>query len=108
MEDAMLTKEKLYTTIKEAPNVTEVHWYNVNNKQNFSRVLRFKARKRHYSIEWWCNISYLYFDAYAFLMFDEVKVKTTWPNNFKYNLHFKLASEVIAIVPLEEHGEKEQ
>ena len=58
-----------------------------------------------YGIKWWQNICYLYvgdgtFDGAGLqLPFDDMAVKSTWPNKAKTNLHLLRDGEVVCIIP---------
>lgn len=101
-ENAKELKYELYNTIKNAPNVTEVEWINLD-KHGFSRTLSFTIRDRKYKIVWMWNYSELFFEDNSMVLFDKCFVSGTWPNQYKTNLQFYLDKRPIAIIPIEEY-----
>lgn len=67
---------------------------------SFNRSIYFKVNSEEYLIEWWCNLCYLYAGD-LLVIFDTVKVDSTWPNRAKMNLQFYYNGEICAIIPIE-------
>ena len=99
-----LTMEKLEKILESNDCIKAIGWIN-KDKYGFSRTYQFEVRNVVYEIEWWCNISYLYCGE-LFVLFDEMRIDSTWPNHFKNNIQFYYQGKVCCILPIEEYGFK--
>lgn len=68
---------------------------------HFNREVDFIVRGQAYKIQWWPNISYLFFNFDNNLLFNNFKVSNTWPNNAKFNLQFYNDDDIVLIIPIE-------
>jgi len=59
----------------------------VKDDLRFERNILFTVLGKNYEIEWWRNISYLFYDDLQ-IPFERVTRSNSWPNGAKMNLQF--------------------
>jgi len=67
----------------------------------FCREREFIINDVRYEIVWYHNHSTIRMPGGCEIMFDRVKQSGTWPSRSKLNLHFYIAGETSAVIPIE-------
>lgn len=85
------------------PNITIAPVVEEEAKLNRDRT--FTLNGRHYRVEWWCNVMYLFSDD-LMVVFDKIEQSGSWPNHAKLNLQFRKDGATVAVIELEQYPEK--
>ena len=81
------------------PALKNVKNYSLENSI-LERHFSFEALFHEFQIKWYANVATLYHHGIE-IRFDDIKIKSTWPNKFKTNIHLFNNGEIIAIIPIE-------
>lgn len=98
----MITIDNLEKILNSNKAIKELTRYEIAS-ESFKRGFSFFIRDFEYKIEWWSNIGYLLIEE-AEIIFDNVRINTTWPEHYQNFLEFLNCNDgIVAIIPLEKY-----